>query len=96
MSKFKLGSLVLGFVFMSTPALASWSKSVCKNGPSERLVETVYPAQGKKLPCQVKYTKGTDSKVIYSSDHEEGFCDKHHQEFLEKLTGMGYTCKEGT
>lgn len=65
---------------------------VCKNGNTERTVEVVYSQPGSKVPCEVKYTKSTGSKILWNADHKVGYCETKAQQFVVKLKGLGWAC----
>ena len=76
---------------VALPAFAGLT-SHCKNGKVERTIEVVHTTEGKKIPCEVKYTKDGESKVLWSAAAKEGYCEEKATEFAAKLTGTGWTC----
>lgn len=72
------------------PAMAS-AKTNC----SGRLIEIVELEQGKKAPCEVRYTKPeNEPKVVFSAKNDESYCSAKAAEFVESLKGKGLDCKE--
>ena len=65
---------------------------VCKDGSAERTVEVVYSQSGSKVPCEVKYTKASGSQILWSANHEIGYCESKAQAFVTKLDTLGLTC----
>ncbi|WP_279152456.1 hypothetical protein [Photobacterium iliopiscarium] len=67
---------------------------VCKDGSAERTVEVVYSQLGSKVPCEVKYTKASGSQILWSANHEIGYCESKAQAFVTKLDTLGLTCSK--
>ncbi|MEC6798125.1 hypothetical protein VXS03_13770 [Photobacterium sp. S4TG1] len=67
---------------------------VCKNGTAERTVEVVYSQPGNKVPCDVQYIKSSGSQVLWSANHEVGYCESKAQAFATKLGTLGWTCSK--
>lgn len=60
-----------------------------------RTIEIAELEQGKKAPCEVRYTKpGGETKVVYSAKADESYCSTKAAEFIEKLKANGLECKE--
>ncbi|WP_058119487.1 hypothetical protein [Photobacterium kishitanii] len=69
-------------------------KYVCHKGGVERTVEVVYSQPGSKVPCEVKYTKPNSNKILWSADHEVGYCETKAKQFVHKLGGFGWSCSD--
>lgn len=67
---------------------------VCKNGNTERSVEVVYSQPGSKVPCEVKYTKSSGSQILWSANHEVGYCESKATAFAAKLDTLGWSCSK--
>jgi len=65
--------------------------TLCKLNNSERTIELISSGQG----CEVRYTKGGETKTLWSSPRTE-YCAPHAAEFIEKQRGWGYTCTAAT
>jgi hypothetical protein len=61
--------------------------TLCKLNNSERTIELISSGQG----CEVRYTKGGETKTLWSSPRAE-YCAPHAAEFIEKQRGWGYSC----
>jgi hypothetical protein len=61
----------------------------------KRRLETYYDDYPAELPCRVVYYKedGT-TQLIAKSRNTPGYCANKREEFLEKLNGWGWQCKE--
>lgn len=59
----------------------------------KRVIELSYLSEDKAVPCEVKYTKGSDSKVLWSAQAEEGYCEAKLAAFVEKQTSWGWQCE---
>ncbi|AWK84315.1 hypothetical protein [Photobacterium damselae] len=67
-------------------------KYVCKSGNSERVIEVVYTNPDSSVPCEVHYTKASETEVLWQASHEKGYCETKAQAFAEKLTSLGIPC----
>ena len=91
-----LFSLTVLITFASAAtAQAKEGQWECKHGKGVRKVEIKYLAAGKKVPCQVIYTKEneTEGKTIFNAGTKEGFCENKAAEFNDKLAKIGYVCE---
>lgn len=68
---------------------------VCTQGSMERQIEVVYLGAD-TVPCDVRYTKEGETKVLWSAQAEEGYCEAKAVEFVEKQRGWGWECAEKT
>ena len=67
----------------------------CTFGKNIRIIEIVYP-QGTPTPCEVRYTKNGQSKVLWQAQSESGFCEQKSSDFIEKQRGWGWKCESQT
>ncbi|PSV15868.1 hypothetical protein C0W59_09740 [Photobacterium kishitanii] len=67
---------------------------VCHKDGAERTVEVVYSQPGSKVPCEVKYTKPDSNKILWSANHEVGYCETKAKQFVLKLGGFGWSCSD--
>lgn len=53
---------------------------------------------GQAVPCEVHYYKDTENpgedQVLWSAQNEAGYCEAKAAEFVERLRGMGWTCRD--
>ena len=81
----------------STPASgAGFTDTVCTSGGNTRKVELISASAETKVPCEVHYKKETEQpghdQVLYTANNDLGFCHAKAAAFVDKLTGMGWTC----
>ena len=77
-------------------AVVNSKATKCKNGQHVREVEIRHGENG-SLGCKVYYHKPTerlDSKVLWNSSHNRGFCETKMSQFLQKLEGWGWRCDQ--
>ena len=87
----------MAFVFASLvagEALAEGANATCKNGSVVRRVEL---APGETPGgCSVAYFKETENpgvtQVLWSAKNGTDFCKEKAAGFVQKLTGMGWSC----
>lgn len=79
---------------VAVSAVANAAVTVCKHGKSERKVEVAYAEQGKKVPCEVKYTKDGSTTTLWTATAKEGFCEEKATGFIGKFVEQGYDCKD--
>ncbi|TKB51320.1 hypothetical protein FCL40_01825 [Ferrimonas sediminicola] len=88
--------LLLVSALASEPALAGVEQGeeyICKNGAQERRIQVIYP-QGAPLPCEVHYTKGGNSKVLWRAQNEAGYCEAQARAFAAKQETMFFPCEK--
>lgn len=78
--------LPLLLLSIATPLFAD-EVTVCTLNNSERIVELTDNSAG----CEVRYTKGGETKTLWSSPRPE-YCAPHAAEFIEKQKSWGYEC----
>jgi hypothetical protein len=61
--------------------------TVCTLNNSERIIDLTSTDSG----CEVRYTKGGETKTLWSSPRAE-YCAPHAADFIEKQKGWGYQC----
>jgi hypothetical protein len=80
-------------------ATVAGDSTVCTQGKNKRMVALSYGDEKTKLPCQVHYKKETEQpghdQVVFKADHDVAFCQSKAQAFVDKLSGMGWTCAKG-
>lgn len=47
-----------------------------------------------KVPCEVKYTKPSGSQILWSANHEVGYCESKATAFAAKLDTLGWSCSK--
>ena len=67
--------------------------TICTHSDKQRKIELVYP-ENTQTPCEVRYTKGGDTKVLWSASLEAGYCEMKYADFVKKQEGWGWTCTE--
>jgi len=85
-----------------TPAIADTptqgAKIVNCSAPGinlKRRLETYYDNDPAELPCRVVYYREDGiTQLIAESQYTPGYCANKRNEFLEKLNGWGWQCKE--
>lgn len=77
-------------------ATGAGSVVTCSQGNNKRTVSITSQDPAKGVPCEVHYKKETEQpghdQMIYSAANELNFCEAKARAFVEKLTGMGWTC----
>lgn len=70
-------------------------KYQCTSGELTRRVE-IFSEPGVAVPCEVHYYKDTESpgerQVLWSAQNDAAYCASKTQEFITKLTEMGWDC----
>lgn len=64
----------------------------CTLNGAERVIEVVYPTAGKKLPCEVHYTKDGQTEVLWTYQNELDKCETQAASFAEKQATWGWQC----
>jgi hypothetical protein len=83
-------------VLLPLTALAQSSETYqCTMGNLQRRVEVVHMTAA-PAPCEVLYFKDTEApgerQVLWSAGNEAGYCESQAEGFIERLTGLGWTC----
>lgn len=68
----------------------------CSQGQQKRTVGVTSQDPAKGVPCEVHYKKETEQpghdQVLYTATNEVSFCEAKAKAFVEKLTGLGWSC----
>ena len=88
MKKLLLPLLLIPAAAFAAATVAAESTTTCTLNGQTRVVEVTNGEQG----CEVKYTKGEETKTLWSSAHAE-FCTEKAAAFVEKQKGWGYQCE---
>jgi hypothetical protein len=90
----KMKKLALVAILASTASLTHAidnQKTVCTHDNTQRIIEVVYTGET-ALPCEVHYTKGTQSQVLWSAHNSENYCESKAAEFVQKQQAWGWNC----
>ncbi len=80
--------LLLALLLIPGAAFAEGNETTtCSINGQTRVVEVTHSDQG----CEVHYTKGSETKTVWSSSHAE-YCLQQATAFIEKQKGWGYKC----
>ncbi len=70
-------------------------KYQCTSGELTRRVE-IFSEPGVAAPCEVHYYKDTEApgerQVLWSAQNDAAYCASKAQDFVAKLTDMGWDC----
>ena len=67
-------------------------KTVCSHGNETRVIEVVYKTED-VVPCEVRYAKSDSSKVLWSANNAENYCEEKAAVFVEKQKAWGWSCE---
>jgi len=67
-------------------------KTICSHGNQTRVIEVVYKTED-VLPCEVRYAKSDSSKVLWSANNAENYCETKASAFVEKQVAWGWNCE---
>ena len=67
--------------------------TTCKLKDIERTIEIVRKETGKSVPCDVVYTRGGTSKVMFSATTQTGYCEQKAVDLAARLNDSGWKCK---
>ena len=89
------------FAFLLIPFSAAVAQDAtryaCSIDEVIRRVE-ILSEPGVSVPCEVHYYKDTEDpgsdEVLWSAQNETGYCEARAAEFIERLEGMGWTCRD--
>ncbi len=90
MKKLLIASLVLSAT-AATHAVEN-VKTICSHGNQTRVIEVVYKTDD-VLPCEVRYAKSDSSKVLWSANNAENYCEAKAAAFVEKQKAWGWSCE---
>jgi hypothetical protein len=70
----------------------------CTLGDLQRRIE-IFHETGVSVPCEVHYYKDTEApgemQVLWRAVNQSGYCEMKTQEFIGKLTELGWSCSQG-
>ncbi|MFT6791338.1 MAG: hypothetical protein ACJA04_000540 [Cellvibrionaceae bacterium] len=84
-------SIALIALLSSTQVLAD-ETYLCNYGNKERVISVVYENQETNLPCEVRYEKEGVSEVLWSAQHQIGYCEEKSEIFVQKQISWGWNC----
>ena len=89
----------LSVVLLSLPLMAESfvNESYLCSHPQvtqKRVIEVNYLQATSAVPCDVKYSKGEETKVLWQAQTEQGYCEAKAKEFLEKQAAWGWQCEK--
>ena len=90
--------LVVLLTAFALPMTASANSPNNKCGLQDllRRVEVVYTTPGNEVPCEVHYHKDVEApgehQVLWRAENEIGYCETKASQFVDKLTGWGWSC----
>ena len=97
MSKISYSLFLSIAIFSASYSFGADGKWECTSGASKREITVKYEGGEKKAPCQVLYKKDAKSEeagsVLWSAANESSYCDQKASAFVEKISGMGWTCQ---
>lgn len=74
-------------------------KYQCTSGELTRRVE-IFSEPGVAVPCEVHYYKDTEApgerQVLWRAQNDAAYCASKTQDFIAKLTEMGWNCGQET
>lgn len=73
--------------------MADAANITCTSGDDVRTIVITYSTPGEKLPCSVDYTKSGETKSLWNSSSQEGYCEEKATYLSDKLQASGYDCK---
>ena len=87
--------IAVGGLMVLGGELATAKSVTCTMASLERTVELRYETPGDAVPCEVRYAKpseGNGEQVLWRAEREAGYCEARFGEFVDKLTGFGWSC----
>lgn len=87
--------IAVGGLMVLGGELAMAKSVTCTMASLERTVELRYETPGEAVPCEVRYakpTEGVGEQVLWRAEREAGYCEARFGEFVDKLTGFGWSC----
>jgi hypothetical protein len=81
--------ILLSLLLIPAAAFAADNQTTtCTRNGEQRIIEVASAGPG----CEVHYTKGTDTKTLWSSARAE-YCTEQAAAFVEKQKGWGFECE---
>ncbi|MCB1926118.1 MAG: hypothetical protein KDJ27_20695 [Gammaproteobacteria bacterium] len=94
--KAELPSTAIGVFLLVAHAVAAADDAwTCSKGALERSVTVYYPQAPATVPCRVYYGKRDENvipRVIWSADHDSGYCEAKADAFVNRLRSWGWSC----
>ena len=91
----KIRAVLLAALLPSLSFAQGSSNYLCSHGDLQRRVEILYET-GMTYPCEVHYYKDSEApgepQVLWRAMNEAGYCERKTQEFVDKLTSLGWSC----
>ena len=92
-------AIVVAMVLPALAAAQDQQQYQCTFGELTRRVE-IFSEPGVAVPCEVHYYKDTeapgDRQVLWSAQNDAAYCAGKAQDFVAKLTEMGWECGQAT
>lgn len=92
----KKALLAIGIIVVPALGIAQAQQNFsCSMGELTRRVEIV-SEPGVAVPCEVHYYKDDEApgerQVLWSAENDAGYCEARTQEFVARLSAMGWDC----
>jgi len=85
--------IVLAIGAPSAHALAAVAEQYdCRRDDILRRIEVQVSDRPSRLPCEVVYTKGSSSSVLWEADNQLDFCMERARELADRLEEAGWAC----
>ena len=84
--------VTLMVIFSGAISATENQTTICTNNDSQRTIEVVYPQDSTTL-CEVRYSKDTEMKVLWSANADSQYCQEKASAFIEKQRGWGWSCE---
>ncbi|MDQ7002354.1 MAG: hypothetical protein Q9N02_06665 [Ghiorsea sp.] len=78
-------------ILLAAPAWAN-ETYVCTHGHKERQISVVYANDTQAVPCEVTYTKLSDTESLWQAQNLAGYCEEKAAAFVEKQRAWGWDC----
>ena len=69
---------------------------ICTFGQQGRVISIIYDNQDIKVPCEVRYRKDGQTKTLWHTEGQVGFCEEKAEEFVQKYIDWGWRCSDTT
>jgi hypothetical protein len=91
----KIRAVLLAVMLPGLSFAQGSSNYLCTHGDLQRRVEILYET-GMTFPCEVHYYKDTEApgepQVLWRAMQQAGYCEQKTEDFIAKLTGLGWSC----
>lgn len=91
MYKASLVTLV-GLVMTGLASASDNYSYTCTYGKQERKVSVIYLQRESSVPCEVRYTKGSQEETLWNASYTVGYCEDRASEFIKKQESWGWVC----